>query len=70
MSMITRPLIDLLAVGAQNLGDRELHQRLDRNVDGETEVDPELAEAEPRLERADEGKLRECDQARRRWPPT
>ena len=37
------PLLDLLAMRPHEVGDRQLHQRADRDVDGEAQIDPELA---------------------------
>ena len=56
-----RPMIDLRAVRAHDIRDRKLDQRVDRNVDGEAQIDAELGEIHAGLEHARERQLRQRD---------
>ena len=50
-SMISaRPFLELRPIGLHDVGDRDLDQRVDRNVDREPQIDAELGEAELGLE--------------------
>ena len=59
-----RPFLELRAIGLHDIGDRDLDQRVDRDVDGGPQIDAELGEVEGSLERLCQRLLGQGDDVR------
>ena len=59
-----RPFLELRAIGLHDIGNRDLDQRVDRDVDGGPQIDAELGEVEGSLERLCQRLLGQGDDVR------
>ena len=59
-----RPFLELRAIGLHDIGNRDLDQRVDRDVDGGPQIDAELGEVEGSLERLCQRLLGQGDEVR------